>query len=294
MANYGCQLMAQPMTRVLMRRPGPSLLKANKTTWHYNDLFDAEKAITQYDEFARLIAATGCEILWLEDDDDGLADAMFTRDSSIITKAGAIPLRMGKKLRAPEPQLHKLAYEKAGIPILGELTGDACVEGGDTIWLNESTLLVGMGFRSNEEGVRQLNTLLNPHGIQALGFDMPYWTGEDACLHLMSVISPLTERKYLVHPPLIPARLWRMLKSLDIELVIAPQDEFTASFGLNLNVLPTSPDHCIMIAGFPKTKAVMEAHGVSVTTFAGDALCIACEGGPTCLTNPILRVQASS
>ncbi|MZI93644.1 amidinotransferase [Vibrio sp. CAIM 722] len=289
MANYGCQLMAEPMTRVLMRRPGKSLLQADKATWHYNDLFDAEKAIVQYDQFAQLIQATGCDIVWLEDNNDGLADAMFTRDSSIITKAGVIPLKMGKKLRAPEPQLHKAAFEKLGIPILGELTGDACVEGGDTIWLNETTLLVGMGFRSNEEGVVQLNQLLNPHGIKALGFDMPYWTGEDACLHLMSVISPLTETKYLVHPPLIPARLWRMLKDLDIEFVIAPEDEFTASFGLNLNVLPTSPDNCIMIDGFPKTKAVMEAHGVKVTTFAGDALCMACEGGPTCLTNPIVR-----
>ncbi|MCA2017711.1 amidinotransferase [Vibrio tritonius] len=289
MSEYGCQLMAEPMTRVLMRRPGKSLLAADKTTWHYNDYFDAKKAIVQFNEFAKLIEATGCEILWLDDNDDGLADAMFTRDSSLVTKAGAIALRMGKKLRAPEPQMHKDFYETAGIPMLGELTGEARIEGGDLIWLNETTLLVGMGFRSNEEGVKQLNALLNSHGIQALGFDMPYWTGEDACLHLMSVISPLTETKYLVHPPLIPARLWRMLQELNIELVIAPEDEFADSFGLNLNVLPTSPDHCIMIEGFPKTKAVMEAHGVTVTTFAGDALCMACEGGPTCLTNPLVR-----
>ncbi|MCP4791148.1 MAG: amidinotransferase, partial [Gammaproteobacteria bacterium] len=37
------------------------------------------------------------------------------------------------------------------------------------------------------------------------------------------------------------------------------------------------------------TKATMEAAGCRVQTFDGDALCIACEGGPTCLTRPILR-----
>ncbi|MCG9752559.1 arginine deiminase family protein [Vibrio brasiliensis] len=289
MANYGCQLMAENMSRVLMRRPGKSLREADRDVWHYNHLFDAEKAIKQYDEFAGMIESTGAEIVWIEDGGDGLSDAMFTRDASLITKAGAVPLRMGKKLRQPEPQLHREAYEKAGIPILGELTGDAMIEGGDTIWLNENTLLVGIGFRSNAQGVEQLNQILNPQGIDVLGFDMPYWTGEDACLHLMSVISPLTETKYLVHPPLIPARLWTLLKECGIEMVVAPADEFKASFGLNLNVLPTSPDHCIMIDGFPKTKQVMEEHGVKVSVFEGDALCMACEGGPTCLTNPILR-----
>lgn len=277
------------MTRVLMRRPGLSLQQADKDVWHYNHLFDAEKAIQQYNEFANLIESTGADIVWIEDNGDGLSDAMFTRDASIITKAGAVPLRMGKALRTPEPELHKKTFEACGIPILGELTGSAMIEGGDTIWLNESTLLVGLGFRSNEEGVKQLNEILNPHDIKVLGFDMPYWTGEDACLHLMSVISPLSETKYLVHPPLIPARLWTLLKDSGIELVIAPADEFEASFGLNLNVLPTSPDQCIMIDGFPKTKKVMEQNGVTVTVFEGDALCMACEGGPTCLTNPILR-----
>ncbi|TBR41993.1 amidinotransferase [Marinomonas agarivorans] len=289
MTDYGCQLMAEKMTKVLMRRPGSSLLKADKNTWHYNHLFNAEKAITQYDDFVALIKASGAEILWFEDTDDGLADAMFTRDASLITKAGAVPLRMGKALRSPEPEQQKAILEQAGIPILGQLTSNAMIEGGDTIWLNEQTLLVGLGFRSNEEGVNQLNAILNPHGITVLGFDMPYWAGKEACLHLMSVISPLTETKYLVHPPLIPARLWDFMEQAGIEFVIAPADEFDASFGLNLNVLPTSPDNCIMIDGFPKTKQVMEAAGVTVSVFQGDALCMACEGGPTCLTNPIVR-----
>ena len=45
----------------------------------------------------------------------------------------------------------------------------------------------------------------------------------------------------------------------------------------------------IAVAGFPKTKAAMEAAGCTVATFEADALCIACEGGPTCLTRPVLR-----
>lgn len=293
MTSYGCQVMAGKMTRVLMRKPGDSLRNADPGEWHYNHLFNPAKAIAEYEEFERLIRESGAEIVWIDDNNDGLADAMFTHDASIITNHGAVLLRMGKEGRLPEPKLHGATLEAAGIPVIGELTGDAMIEGGDTIWLDQETLVVGLGFRSNQEGVDQLNAILNPKGINVIAFDLPYWGGEEACLHLMSVISPLTETKYLVHPPLIPAPLWSLMKSRDIELIVAPEEEFAHSYGLNLNVLPVSPDDVIMIDGYDKTKAAMEAAGVKVTVFSGSSLCMACEGGPTCLTNPIKREVGS-
>ena len=103
------------------------------------------------------------------------------------------------------------------------------------------------------------------------------------------MISPLADDLALVHAPLLPASFYLMLKERGIAMIVAPEEEFLASNGLNLNVLPTSPRKVIMIEGFPKTKAAMEAAGCEVETFAGDALCIACEGGPTCLTRPVHR-----
>ena len=50
-----------------------------------------------------------------------------------------------------------------------------------------------------------------------------------------------------------------------------------------------SPRDVVMVDGFPKTRELMEAGGCRVQVFEGDALCIACEGGPTCLTRPVLR-----
>jgi N-dimethylarginine dimethylaminohydrolase len=80
-----------------------------------------------------------------------------------------------------------------------------------------------------------------------------------------------------------------MLKGRGIRLIEAPSDEFHASNGLSLNVLPTEPNKLIAVGGFPKSKAAMQAAGCTVETFEADALCIACEGGPTCLTRPIFR-----
>jgi len=105
----------------------------------------------------------------------------------------------------------------------------------------------------------------------------------------MSVISPLADDLALVHAPLLPAPFYQMLRGRGIMLVNGDADEFHASNGLSLNVLPTAPREVIAVAGFPKTQAAMEAAGCVVKTFEADALCIACEGGPTCLTRPILR-----
>ena len=289
MAAFGSQAMSGRLARVLMRRPGPSLEAAHAAEWHYGPTFDSKRAVAQYHEFARLVEKSGAEIIWMEDKGDGLADSMFTHDPSLMTDKGAIILNMGKRLRVAEGELHEEAYKAAGIPILGRVTAPGTVEGGDCVWVDAGTLAIGRGIRSNQAGIEQMQAILKPLGVTVFGFDLPLWQGEEACLHLMSVISPLADDLALVHAPLLPAAFYLLLKERGIRMIVAPAEEFAASNGLNLNVLPTSPKKVIMVDGFPLTKAMMEAEGCEVETFEAGALCIACEGGPTCLTRPVLR-----
>jgi len=150
-------------------------------------------------------------------------------------------------------------------------------------------LLVGLGFRSNEDGVRQLRRLLDPLGVTVMAFDLPVYLGREACLHLMSVISLLDHDLALVYLPLFPTRLLQLLEAEGVTCLAAPEDEFLASAGLTLNVLALAPRHCVMIEGWPKTAALMRQAGCRLETFPGDELCLKAEGGPTCLTRPILR-----
>jgi N-dimethylarginine dimethylaminohydrolase len=288
-AAFGSQSMAAPLKRVLMRPARGAMQGADPARWHYGPSFDAARAAAQHAAFAALVAASGASVEWLDDADDGLADSVFTHDPSLMTDKGAVILSMGKALRRAEPALHEAAYRRLGIPVLGRVEGDGQVEGGDCVWLDRNTLVVGRGVRTNQDGIQQLSNILGPIGVTVFGFDLPLWQGEEACLHLMSVISPLADDLALVHSPLLPAPFWQMLRGRGITLVEGDRDEFSASSGLSLNVLPTAPRELIMVAGFPKTQAAMEAAGCTVATFEADALCIACEGGPTCLTRPILR-----
>lgn len=288
-ADYGAQTMAAPIRRVLMRRASSAMRRATAREWHYGPGFDPARAAAQHDAFAALVAQSGAQIEWLPDEDDGLADSVFTHDPSLMTEHGAVILSMGKALRRTEPALHEAAYRRLGIPILGRVDAPGTVEGGDCVWIDRETLAIGRGVRSNQTGIQQVANMLSPHGIKVYGFDLPLWQGEEACLHLMSVISPLADDLALVHSPLLPAAFWQMLRQRGIRMVEGDPDEFRDSFGLSLNVLPTAPGEVIAVAGFPKTKAAMEAAGCRVQTFEADALCIACEGGPTCLTRPFLR-----
>lgn len=288
-AAFGCQDMARPLRRVLMRRPGASLVSADAAFWHYGAGFDGAKAVAQYAAFANMIEASGTDILWLEDEGDGLADAMFTHDPSLMTDAGAVILRMGKPARSAEPALHEAAYRAAGIPILGRIEAPGTIEGGDCVWVDALTLAIGRGVRSNQAGIEQMQALLAPLGVTVIGYDLPFGAGVDACLHLMSIISPLAPDLALVHLPMLPFAFWQLLNDRGIRMIAAPEAEFAASNGLNLNVLPLAPLDVLMVEGFAGTRRAMEEAGCRVRVFDASALCIPCEGGPTCLTRPILR-----
>ena len=272
-----------------MRSAESAMRHAKAAEWHYGPSFDHARAAQQHKAFSDLVAASGAEIEWLTEADDGLADSVFTHDPSLMTDFGAVILSMGKALRRPEPGLHEAAYRRMGIPILGRIEEPGTVEGGDCVWVDAKTLAIGRGVRTNQDGIRQMADLLGHKGIAVHGFDLPLWHGEEACLHLMSVISPLADDLALVYSPLLPAPFYQLLKARGIKLVEGDAGEFFESNGLSLNVLPTSPRQIIAVAGFPKTQAAMEAAGCTVKTFEADALCIACEGGPTCLTRPVLR-----
>ena len=286
--TYGLSSMTAPLRRVALRAPTPSLLQADTAKWHYGPLYDATKIPSIHSSFAKALEAAGAEILWMTGDDAGIADAVFTYDASLMTHHGAILMSPGKPLRQGEQALHKAFYDSHQIPILAQIT-NARAEAGDTLWLDDETLLIGKGFRTNANGAQQIAAALAPHGITCPSFDLPVYTGQAACLHLMSLISMVDTKTALTCTELLPVALWELLQDKGITCINAPFDEFEATGTLSTNVLATKPGHVIMLDDIPKTRAALETAGIEVTTFQADALCIACEGGPTCLTRPILR-----
>ena len=175
-------------------------------------------------------------------------------------------------------------FKRVGVPVAGRLRDPEWAEGGDCCWLDEHTLLVGCGYRTNAAGIARLRELLP--GVEVVAFDLPHWRGRDEVMHLMSLISPLAPDLAVVYEPLLPTRLAQLLEARSVQLVPVPDEEFDS---MGSNVLALAPRVALAVAGNPRTRERMEQAGVEVLTYRGEELSKG-DGGPTCLTRPLLRV----
>lgn len=254
---------------------------------NYLEQPDYEKAIAEYIDFTKLIQESGAELRFFEETDQTGMDSIYCRDASIATDHGMIICNMGKAQRDAEPMAQKAFFEKQGIPVLGVIEAPGLLEGGDVAWLDENTLAVAHGYRTNQEGFDQLKALLEPHNIQLVQVPLPHYKGPSDVFHLMSIFSPIDLNLAVVYSPLMPVFFRTMLLDHGYDLVEVPEEEFES---MGCNVLALSPRQCIMVSGNPITESRIASAGAKVTTYQGDHISVFGGGGPTCLTRPISRI----
>ena len=149
---WGGQSMVAPLRRVLVRKPAPPAVEDEFARFGYPRAVDHERTQSEHEAFRALLAESGAEVVIAGPDEAGLLDAIFAYDPSLMTDAGAVLLRPGKELRLAEVDLAERTYAELGIPVIGRIEAPGTVEGGDTLWLDERTLAVGRGYRTNERG----------------------------------------------------------------------------------------------------------------------------------------------
>lgn len=278
---YGAQHMTARLQRVLVRPPQPEDLASwRELGWRAEP--DARKLGAEHESFCALLADNGAELV-ASDGAPGNLDAIYTFDPVLITDQGALLLQPGKLQRRNEPEGLVPALTGAGIPIYARLAGSELAEGGDTLWLDRQTLLVGRSYRTNDAGIDALRRAL-PH-VDVLAFDLPHLRGADEVLHLLSLLSPLADDLVVAYMPLMPARLVELLRDRGIEIVEVPDDEFET---MGPNVLALAPRIALALEGNDGTRRRMEKAGVDVIAYHGPELSKG-DGGPTCLTRPLLR-----
>jgi dimethylargininase len=286
--HYGSQSMIAPLKTVLVKRPDEAFAVDDHVAWHYSARPDLRVAQQEHDGLAALLRQSGAEVVYHDEPQPGLADAIFTFDPALVTDAGAIILSMGKPQRRGEEATMAHRFESMGVPIHYTLHGEARAEGGDLLWLEHDTLAVGLGFRTNAEGLRQLGEALAAIGASVLPVELPYYTGPDACLHLLSLISIVDERLAVVYPPLMAVSFWQELQRRGFRLISVPDEEFAT---MATTVLALAPGKCLMLEGNPLTQRKLEEAGCEVVTYTGNEISHKAEGGPTCLTRPVWRQE---
>jgi dimethylargininase len=271
------------VTRILVRPPALEDIPS----WSALGWRAEPDAIGLADEHARFRAAlesAGAEVIEARGEPGNL-DSIYVYDPVLVTPRGAILLQPGKIARRGEPGA--LAGDLP-LEVLGRLEEDELAEGGDTIWIDHRTLVVGHTYRTNASGIAALRRLLP--GVDVLAFQLPHFHGRGEVLHLRSLLNPIAPRLVVGYLALMPVPLVELLEGRGINIVEVPEEEFET---MGPNVLGLSGGRALALAGNRVTKRRLEDAGVEVIEYAGDEISRKGDGGPTCLTLPV-DFEASS
>ncbi|WP_321391865.1 dimethylarginine dimethylaminohydrolase family protein [Emcibacter sp.] len=278
------------ISRIAVRSPAASFVNDEKAGAEWQALRfharpDYREAVSEYEAFLDILAGTGATVSDLPGAEELTLDSIYARDALLVSPNGLILCRMGRVSRRNEPACNARLLEQAGETVLGQITAPGTLEGGDFIWLDDTTCAVGFGPRTNAEGIRQLQGLLGEE-VEVHVVPLPAPDHEEDVFHLMSMISPLDKDLALIYRPLMPDSFITWLQEKGIGFVEVPEEEFIP---MGCNVLALGPRDLLMLDNLPETKRRLEAAGCTVQTYKGDEISRKGEGGPTCLTRPLAR-----
>ncbi len=289
--EYGGQSEVGTIQKIVLKHPKEAFISNDTISkqWqelNYKGIPDLDKAIEEYGNFVKLLQQHIPELYFLPTDKRTGLDSLYVHDPVIMSDRGAILCNMGKEQRRGEPAAMGDFFQQHGMPILGTISSEGRIEGGDVVWLDQRTIAIGRGYRTNDEGIKQLKNLLNDLADEFIVVPLPHWEGPGDVLHLMSFISPIDYDLALVYSRLMPVPFREWLLARGMKLVEVPDEEYPT---MACNVLAVAPRKCIMLKGNPRTKKLLESEGVAVWEYEGEEISRKGEGGPTCLTRPIFR-----
>jgi N-dimethylarginine dimethylaminohydrolase len=267
-----------------VKRPGEAFGRAFDDAAHgFLRTVDLAAAQREHDALVDTLEQLGARVHLLDEDVADDPDLVYVFDPLIVVADGAIPLRPGKPNRAGEPAVLGRWLEARDLPIVGRIDAPGTVEGGDTVWLRDDLFVIGRSLRTNDAGAHQLADLVRGD-VRIV--DVPHWKGPAELVHLMSVLSPVSDDLAVVFLPLLPAGLFEWLGDLGIGLVEVPEEEYLT---LGCNVLAVRPGVVVVADSNPVTRRRLEAAGVEVHAVPLAEVGENGSGGVTCLTRPLLR-----
>jgi len=279
-----------PLKTVAVRHPREAFSSYTSSCdiWEKLDWLDhpdIAAAHREFDLFIEILENAGAEVI-LQPAEQALSpDALYVRDATLVTPVGIIACNMGKTARRTEPAIAGDFYRQHGFKIAGTIEASGTIEGGDVIWIDDRTVVVGIGYRTNLSGVEQMKQILGPE-IDVITVDLPHWNGPRDVFHLMSMISPLDKDLALIYPRPMPVSFIHWLQDKGMSLVHVPDEEYDS---MGCNVLTLSPRKVLAVDGNPKTRQALEHAGCEVITYSGTEISAKGCGGPTCLTRPLVR-----
>lgn len=283
---------------ILVHRPGPELDMVDPAKrieeigsygdmekgwyWQSDTVPDMEALRVQHDRMVEVFKREGIEVHFLDGQGqtDGMLKAVYTRDSALMVKGGAIVCRMAPRIRQGEELVVTRTLAKLGVPILRTIHSTGMLEGGSFAWINPKTAVVGRSIRINNEAIEQLDDVLKRQGVELLVVDLNGYT-----IHIDGSFVMVDTNLALVDATQLPYWFLEKLRELGVDTVeITPQDNPWI-----INGLAIAPGRYLMGNGASnRTLDLLQSKGVEVIRLDFDLVQLN-GGGIHCSTMPLIR-----
>ncbi len=248
------------LASILLRRPGPEIEAiSDPQTVRWLDRMDATLAREQHDRLATIYRDHGATVHYVERMPDDRANALFVRDCVAMTPEGAIVGRPAIPARRGEERFVAETLARLGIPIIRTISGCGVFEGADLMWVDRRTVILGVGNRSNREGLRQVEEVLRTMGVdEVLYFQIPYGQA-----HIDGLFNLADWDKAVFFPWQTPFEVINTLRKRGFQLieVTSPHE---AKRGMATNFVCLSPGKVVMPAGNPIAEEQMSKAGIEI------------------------------
>ena len=226
----------------LVRRPS-SRLGDGLVTHLERSAVDAALAERQHASYVEALTDAGWDVREVEPADE-LPDSAFVEDTMVVCDGLAVLARPGAVERRDEVAAAEDAVRACGLEV-ARIEEPGTLDGGDVLQVG-TTVYVGRGGRTNEEGIAQLRALLAPRGRTVVAVPL------HRVLHLKSAVTALPDGTIVCADPSL----------IDLSPLPEVQD-VPEEAGSHVVVL--GPDRVLMAASAPRSAKRFAQQGFDVT-----------------------------
>ncbi len=283
--NCGISTQYSKLNSVLLHRPGLEFIDlVDADAVQMLALPDPKKASEQHDAIAKAYRTQGVKVNYIDPPGTPTPNQMFVADLMFMTPDGAIIGRPASTVRAGEERWVARRLAEIGIPIIKSLRGKGVFEGADAAWIDETTVMLATGHRTNHEGAEQVRSILKDMGVDVFKVGLPYGS-----MHLMGTLRIVDKDLALCWPGRVPYDAVAELRDRGFSVYFIPSLE-EASSGMPLNFVTLSPRKVLMPDGNPVTEEFYSDLGIDVVTVKINEL-VKAAGAVGCLTGILERIK---
>jgi dimethylargininase len=247
-------------TIAITRDVSPAIIRCELTHLSRVEV-DLDRARRQHEAYRATLTQLGCEVECLMAE-RALPDSVFVEDTAVVLDELAVVARPGAESRRGETA-SIAAMLRDFREVVVSIEPPETLDGGDVLVLGRE-VFVGLSSRTSVSAVRQLATIVEPHGYRVSGVEI------SGCLHLKSAACAVAPDTVLVQRRWVDPRVFGNRRVLAVD-----DGEPFAANALLVHDTVIYPEE------FPRTRAVLEDGGIRVLTVAVDELAKA-EGRVTC------------